>query len=377
MITNEKPKRRWLKRTLLGLAIAIPVGIAALLWLGAPEPTPCRPSGEHMQAVVYHEYGTADVLRLEQVERCEPGDNQVLLEVRAAAANPLDWHYMRGTPYLMRLSSGLRKPVDPGIGVDVSGVVAAIGKSVTRFKVGDEVFGVAPGSFAQYAVASEKRLVPKPAGLSFEQAASVPVAALTALQGLRDIAKIRPGQKVLINGASGGVGTFAVQIAKSYGAEVTGVCSTRNVELVRSLGADHVIDYKKEDFTQGGQRYDVILDNVGNQPLSGFTRVLQPDGILVLVGGGGPSEGNWIGPLARPVKALLMSPFVKPAMVMFISKSSPEDLALLTQLMLSGKVRPVIDRTYPLSQAPDAIRYLEAGRARGKVIIKVGPDPEV
>jgi NADPH:quinone reductase-like Zn-dependent oxidoreductase len=240
---------------------------------------------------------------------------------------------------------------------------------VTQFKPGDRVYGVAPGSFGGYALASLRRIAPMPAGATFEQAAAVPVAAITALQGLRDKGKLRAGQKVLINGASGGVGTFAVQIAHAFGAEVTGVCSTRNLEMVRALGADHVIDYKQEDFTQGQERYDLVLDNVGIHTVSSLRRVLKPQGILVLVGGGGPDAGNWIGPLARPLKALVMSPFVDQEMSMLLANVNPDDLLVMNELIEAGKVTPVIDRTYGLSEVPEAIRYLEEGHARGKVVI--------
>src|SRR4029453_14498002 len=248
-------------------------------------------------------------------------------------------------------------------------------KNVTRFKPGDEVFGNRSGAFAEYLCARADRAIAlKPANMTFEQAAGVPVAGLTALQGLRDKGKVQPGQKVLINGASGGVGTFAVQIAKSLGAEVTGVCSGRNVDLVRSLGADHVIDYTKEDFTKGDERYDVILDNVGTQPLSGFRRVLKPNGICVMIGGGGPNEGKWVGPMARPIKAMLISPFITQKMGMMMAQGNKDDLNILADLMQSGKVTPVIDRTYPLSQIREAMKYLEAGHARGKVVITVAQD---
>jgi NADPH:quinone reductase-like Zn-dependent oxidoreductase len=325
-----------------------------------------------MQAVVYREYGPPDVLRLEQVEKPLPNDNQVLLKVRAAAANPLDWHYVRGIPYLVRIEMGLSKPNAARLGVDVAGEVVAVGKDVTQFKPGDEVFGTGPGAFAEYVRASQNKVVLKPAKLSFEQAAAVPVAALTALQGIRDQAKVQPGQKVLINGASGGVGTFAVQIAKAFGAEVTGVCSTRNVELVRSIGADHVVDYTKEDFTRSGQRYDVIYDTVGNRSFSDLRRALNPKGIAVLIGGGGPDGGRWIGALADPIKALFYSPFVSQKFKFFLAEIRKEDLAVMREMMESGKVKPVVDRTFALSQVPEALRYLEKGHARGKVVITVG-----
>jgi NADPH:quinone reductase-like Zn-dependent oxidoreductase len=325
-----------------------------------------------MQAIIYCDYGTSEVLKLAQVEKPVPGDDEILVKVRAAAVNPYDWHFMRGTPYVMRLGAGLRKPKEIRFGVDYAGTVEAVGRNVTRFKPGDDVFGGRTGALAQYVVARADRAVThKPAGLSFEQAAAIPIAAVTALQGLRDKGRVQAGDKVLINGASGGVGTFAVQIAKSLGAQVTGVCSTRNVELVRSLGADAVIDYTNDDFTKGAQRYDVILDNVGNRSLADVRRVLQPDGRYVLIGGGGPDAGKWIGPFVKPVQALAMGPFVSQKMGMFIAELNAEDLGRLADLMQSGKVTPVIDRRYPLAETAAAISYLETGRARGKVIITV------
>lgn len=370
-VDRASPQRTLLKRkstrlVLLGLSVAL-----LALWLATPTPPPERGSGELMKAIVHHEYGSPDVLRLEDREKLLPNDDQVLIKVRAAAANPLDWHFMRGTPYLVRLDNGLGRPKHIRLGVDVAGEVVAVGGKVTQFKPGDAVFGTAGGAFAEYARASAARIVPKPADLTFEQAAAVPVAALTALQALRDKGRIAPGQKVLINGASGGVGTFAVQIAKAFGAEVTGVCSTRNVELVRSLGADHVIDYTREDFARGAQRYDLIMDNVGNRSLSHFRRVLKPDGTYVLVGGGGPDAGKWIGPFARVIRMLVLSPFTSQELVMLLADINRQDLLVLAELMDQKKVRPVIDRTYALSEVPEAIRYLETGRARGKVIITV------
>ncbi len=324
--------------------------------------------GDRMKAIIYCDFGSPDVLKLEGIARPVPDENQVLIKVRAASVNPYDWHFMRGVPYVMRLEAGLRKPADTRLGGDVAGQVEAVGKNVTQFKPGDEVFGLCHGAFAEYCLGRSK-LALKPANITFEQAASVPVAAVTALQALRDKGKIRAGQKVLINGASGGVGTFAVQIAKSFGAEVTGVCSGRNAELVRSLGADHVIDYTKEDFTKRAERYDLILDNVGTQPLSGFRRVLNPKGICVLIGGGGPNEGRWVGAMSRPIKALLMAPFISQRIGMMIADVNRDDLNVLRDLMQSGKVTPVIDRHYKLSDMPAAIRYLEEGHARGKVVI--------
>ena len=367
--------RRVLKRVFNLIVILIGV-FAIYAWATGARQEPIETGEPHMKAVVYTNYGSPDVLEIRDVKRPVPNDDQILIKVRAAAVNPLDWHFMEGTPYIMRaMGVGLRKPKDPRLGVDVAGQVEAVGKNVTQFKPGDEVFGGKTGAFADYVCArADRAIVLKPANITFEQAASVPIAAITALQALRDKGKVHAGQKVLINGASGGVGTFAVQIAKSFGADVTGVCSTRNLDLVRSLGADHVIDYTKEDFTKGDERYDVILDNVGTQPLSGFRHALQPKGICVMIGGGGPNDGGLIGPMGRPIVALLMSPFISQKMGMMMAELNKEDLTILGDLMQSGKVKPVIDRTYPLSQIAEAMRYLEAGHARGKVIITVGQD---
>jgi NADPH:quinone reductase-like Zn-dependent oxidoreductase len=325
-----------------------------------------------MKAIVYCDFGSADVLRLEDVEKPIPDDDQLLIKVHAAAVNPLDWHFMRGSPYLMRLQAGLRKPKNTRLGVDFAGTVEAIGKNVTRFKPGDEVFGGKTGAFAEYVCVREDRAVAvKPGNLTFEQAAAVPIAGITALQALRDRGQVHPGQRVLVNGASGGVGTFAVQLAKSFGAEVTGVCSTRNVAMVRSLGADQVVDYTKEDFAKSGKTYDVILDNVANHSLSEFRGVLDPKGKYIMIGGGGPNDGKWIGPFARPIKAFVSSPFVSQEMGMFLAELTQKDLIVLSELMQAGKVTPVIDRRYPLSEVPAAIRYLEEGHARGKVVINL------
>jgi NADPH:quinone reductase-like Zn-dependent oxidoreductase len=320
-----------------------------------------------MKAAVYTRYGPPDVVQITDVEKPSPQDDEVLIRVRAASVNPLDWHFMRGTPYFLRIMTGLLNPKDPRLGVDVAGQVEAVGRNVTQFQPGDAVFGSCRGAFVEYACTPESALVTKPDNVTFEQAASVPVAAYTALQGLRDKGQLQPGHKVLINGAAGGVGTLAVQIAKSFGAEVTGVCSTRNVDLVRSLGADRVIDYTQEDFTKGGQRYDLIFDCVGNHSLSAYRRVLSPKGTYIAVGG--PS-GRWmIGALAGSVAALVLSRFVSQNFVTILAKRSKQDLTLVQKLMESGKVTPVIDKRYRLSEVPEAIRYLEEGHARGKVVI--------
>ena len=327
--------------------------------------TPTHP----MRAIVYCDYGLAN-LKLEDVEKPVPNDDQVLVKVRAASVNPYDWHFIEGTPYLMRaMGVGLRKPKDTRLGVDFAGTVEAVGKNVTQFKPGDEVFGGRGGAFAEYVCPRADRAVAlKPANITFEQAASVNIAGITALQALRDKGKVQAGQKVLINGASGGVGTFAVQIAKSFGAAVTGVCSTRNVDLVRSIGADQVVDYSKEDFTKSTQRYDLILDNVGNHSLSELRRVLNPTGKYIMVGG---PAGRWIDPLPRAFSLLVFSRFVSQGMRMFLAELNKQDLTILRDLMQAGKVTPVIDRRYRLSEVPAAIRYLEAGHARGKVVITV------
>jgi NADPH:quinone reductase-like Zn-dependent oxidoreductase len=325
-----------------------------------------------MRAVVYRCYGSPNVLKVENIQKPTPADNQVLVKVHAAAINPLDWHYTRGKPYIMRMEAGIGAPKNPRLGVDFAGTVEAVGKNVKRFKPGDEVFGGKYGALAEYVTpAEDAAIVLKPANLTFEQAASVGVAAITALQGLRDEGKIQAGQKVLINGASGGVGTFAVQIAKAFGAEVTGVSSTRNLQLVRSIGADHVVDYTKEDFTESTQRYDVIIDNVGNRPLLDIRRVLNPEGKYVLIGGGRPDAGPWIGVFVAPIKALVLSKFVSQDMGMFLAELNQEDLTVLSDLMQTGKVTPVIDRRYKLSDIAEAMHYLEDGHARGKVVIDV------
>ena len=321
-----------------------------------------------MKAIVFYEYGSPDVLRFEEIEKPVVEEDQVLVRVHAASVNPLDWHSMRGEPYVMRASGGLTKPKKNGLGADLAGKVEAVGRNVEQFQPGDEVFGMSINTLAEYARVSQHGVVKKPVNLTFEQAAAVPVGAITALQALRDKGQLQRGQKVLINGAAGGVGTFAVQIAKSFGAEVTGVCSTRNLDLVRSIGADHVIDYTKDDFTKSAQRYDLILDAVGKRPLSECRRVLTPEGTLVVVGA---ADGRWIGPLVPPLKALLLSRFVSQKLIFFISKRSTPDLLLLKELIESGKLTPVVDRSYPLNELPEAMRYLEEGHARGKVVITV------
>ena len=327
-----------------------------------------------MKAIAYEVFGSADVLELREVRKPDVAPREVLVRVRAASPNPYDWHFMRGLPLIARPATGLRRPKNVVLGSDMAGEVEAVGKEVTRFRPGDEVFGfVRAGGFAEYVSAPEELLALKPANLSFEQAAAVPLAALTALQGLRDVGEVRSGQKVLIVGASGGVGTFAVQIAKWFGANVTGVCSTRNLEMLRSIGADSVIDYTREDFTRNGQKYDLIFQLAGTASPSACRRALAPKGRLVLSSGDSP--GRFIGPVGRIIKAVLLSPFVGQTLRPLNAKPSSADLQFLKELIEAGSVTPVIDRTYPLSETADAIRYLETGRARGKVAISVSAVP--
>ncbi len=322
-----------------------------------------------MRAMVQDTYGSAEVLELRDIDRPEIGDHDVLVRVRAAGVNPADWAVMSGLPYIARPIYGLRKPKDGVRGTDVSGQVEAVGTGVTRFRSGDEVFGWCTGSYAEYASVSEDALALKPADLTFEQAASVPMAGLVALQALRDHGSVQAGQTVLINGASGGIGTFAVQIAKSLGAQVTGVCSTRNVDLVRSIGADHVIDYTVEDFTRNGQHYDFILDNVANHSLSDLRRALTPHGTLVP--NGGSFDNHWFAGGGRVIKAHVVSRFVSHTLRPFLLSPKLEDLVVLKELIEAGKITPVIDRTYPLGETPQAISHVGEGHARGKVAITV------
>ena len=322
-----------------------------------------------MKAILFTQYGSPDVLQLAEVEKPVPSDDQVLVKVVAASANPLDWHRMRAAPFLVRLSDGFFKPKNPKLGADIAGIVEAVGEDVTEFKPGDEVFGeIGSGSFAEYACAHEKSLVLKPTNVSFEAAAAAPVVGLTALQGLRDTGKIQPGQKVLINGAAGGIGTFAVQLAKSYGTEVTGVCSTRNLDMVRSIGAEHVVDYTREDFTRNGQTYDLIYDTIGNRSVSDYRRALRPNGTCVIAG---------FTSMPRLFEHMILGPMTsrksdRKVGMMGVANPNKEDLLCLQELLATGKVIPVIDRCYPLHETAEAIRYLETLRARGKVIINVG-----
>ena len=365
--------KRILKWSVIVIVLALLVWFQIAYWTSTNHYDRQTAAPNHpMKAIVYSDYGLSN-LKLENIEKPVPNDDQILVKVRAASINPYDWHFVEGTPYIMRMMGvGLRKPKDIQLGVDFAGTVEAVGKNVTQFKPGDDVFGGRGGAFAEYVCRrAEGAVALKPANLTFEQAASVNIAGITALQALRDKGKVQPGQKVLINGASGGVGTFAVQIAKTFGADVTGVCSTRNVDLVRSLGADHVIDYTKEDFAKGTERYDVILDNVPNHSLSECRRILTPNGKYVMIGGGGPNDSRWVGPFGRVIKTMVLSPFTSQKMGMMMADANGKDLTILADMMQSGKLKPVIDRTYKLNEVPAAIAYLEEGHARGKVVITV------
>ncbi len=363
-----------LKRVLLSILGVIVIGLAGLA-IALSHNSPCAPAPtavlkEPMKAAVNRCYGTPDVVRVESVERPVPADHGVLVKVHASSVNPLDWHYLLGEPYLMRAASGWGSPDDVFLGTDFSGTVVAVGKLVTRFKVGDEVYGGGDGAFAEYLRIPEMGPVAlKPSNVSFEEAAAVPVAGMTALQALRDQGHVRAGMKVLINGAGGGVGTFAVQIAKALGATVTAVTTTGNLSLVRSLGADHVIDYTREDFTRGTGQYDVIFDLSGDHPLRAYRRVLPPAGIYIL--GGDTAKGAWLGPLASFGKTLVVARFVTQTMTAFMARLDQADLVVLADMMRAGTIRPVIDRRYGLDQVADAIRYQQAGHARGKVIVTV------
>jgi NADPH:quinone reductase-like Zn-dependent oxidoreductase len=323
-----------------------------------------------MQAIVQDSYGSADVLELRNIDKPVPGDDEVLVRVRAAGVDRGVWHLMTGLPYLLRVAGyGLRAPRSRVRGREVAGVVEAVGRAVTRFRPGDEVMGVSEGSFAEYACAREGKLARKPANLSFEQAAAVPVSGSTALQGLRDQGRLQPSQEVLVIGAAGGVGSFAVQLAKAFGAEVTGVCSTGQVDLVRSLGADHVVDYTREDVTDGSRRYDLVLDTAGRRPLSRLRRALTRRGTLVLVGGEGGDR--WTGGMGRQLRALAIAPFVGQRLRVFVNKERHQELEQLTELIEAGKVTPVVGRTYPLDEAPEAVRDLMAGHRGGKLVITI------
>ncbi|MFE2168932.1 NAD(P)-dependent alcohol dehydrogenase [Streptomyces sp. NPDC059447] len=322
-----------------------------------------------MKAIVQDKYGSSDVLEFREVDRPTPGNGEVLVRVRAASVNARDWHVMRGDPYVARLAFGLTRPRQRIQGTDFAGVVEAVGEGVTGLRPGDEVYGETDAAFAEYVCAPLDVVGVKPAGLTFEQAAAMPLAGNTALMGLRDLGRLRPGQHVLVNGASGGVGTFAVQIAKALGAEVTGVCSTRNVDLVRSLGADHVVDYKREDFTRTGLRYDLVLDLVGNRTLADLRRASTPTGAVVLSGGGVSEGGSLFGPMGLIIRGKLMSRFGGPRVHVLTAKPSADNLAALRGLVERGAVTPAVDRTYPLRDGAEAIRYLEVEHASAKVVI--------
>lgn len=325
-----------------------------------------------MKAIVQDRYGSPDVLRFGEVDKPVVGDHEVLVRVHAAAVNARDWHLMRGDPYVARLVLGLTRPKERIRGTDFAGVVEAVGRDVTRLRPGDQVFGEADGAFAEYVCASQDVVGAKPSNLTFEQAAAVPLAGNTALMGLRNLGRVRPGQRVLVNGASGGVGTFAVQIAKALGAEVTGVCSTKNADLVRSLGADHVIDYTREDFTRNGPRYDVVFDLVGNRSLAECRRALTPSGTLVLSGGGVSEGGSLFGPMGLIIKGQALSRFAgRQRLLVLTAEPKRENLEALTELVERGDITPVVDRTYPLGEAAEAIRYLEVEHARAKVVVTV------
>jgi NADPH:quinone reductase-like Zn-dependent oxidoreductase len=336
------------------------------------DPTnPARDQEEPMQAVVQDTYGAADVLELREIDKPVVGDDELLVRVHAAGVDPGVWHLMTGRPYLVRVMGyGLRTPKVRVRGRDVAGRVEAVGTNVTRFHPGEEVFGIGDGSFAEYVRARADKLAPKPANLSFEQAAAVPISGLTALQGLRDTGGVQPGQQVLIIGAAGGVGSFAVQLAKAFGAKVTGVCSTTKLDLVRSIGAEEVIDYTREDFADGSRHWDLIVDTAGRRSLSQLRRALAPEGTLVIVGGEG--GGRWLGGFDRQIlRAPAVSAFSRQRLRPLVSKERSQDLLVLKELIEAGKVTPVIDRTYPLAEAPEAIRYLEKGHAQGKIVIRV------
>jgi NADPH:quinone reductase-like Zn-dependent oxidoreductase len=323
-----------------------------------------------VKAIRYQRYGSPEVLELLDVDVPTIGDDEILVRVRAASVNPLDFHFMRGTPYLVRTQSGLRRPRDARLGVDLAGEVEAVGRNVTDLTPGDAVFGAGGGAFAEYVrIRHDRAVLPKPGNLTMEQAAAVPIAGFSALQALRDKAKVQPGQRILVNGAAGGVGTFAVQLAKAFGAEVTGVCSTRNVELVRRLGADHVVDYTREAYTSEPGRYDAIIDMAGSRSLSENRQALTRKGVYV--GVGGPDGGQWIGPLIGVFRPAVISPFVSQTLSFFLARPRRDDLAVLSRMLEAGQVTPVIDRTYPLAETAEAIRYLEQGHAQGKVVITI------
>jgi NADPH:quinone reductase-like Zn-dependent oxidoreductase len=355
----------------LAIIVLLVAGLALTLsYTSECGPAPVAEEGtELFQAIQFRCYGSPEVLELARIAKPVIADDEVLVRVKAASLNPLDWHYMRGSPYLMRLMTGLGAPDNHRLGADFAGVVEAVGSSVSRFNVGDAVFGSTKGSFAEYVTKREQDSIAiMPAGASFAQAAAMPVAAITALQALRDHGKLEAGQHVLINGASGGVGSYAVQIAKAYGATVTGVSSERNHEMLQAIGADHVIDYRQSNYTEGEARYDLIVDMISNHSMTANLDVLTPNGRLVIVGG---QKGDWIGPISNLVKKPLLSPFVDQEIIVMLAHSNGADLAVLADLMQSGKLVSVIDRSYALSEVPDAMAYLEEGHVSGKLMVEV------
>jgi NADPH:quinone reductase-like Zn-dependent oxidoreductase len=363
------------KKILLGfvgmLGLAIVSGAVLVSYTTDCPAAPATPQGDTIAAIRQRCYGGPEVLSYERVAKPVPGDDQLLVRVRAVSVNPAEWHGMTGKPYLVHLAKGYGAPRDAEFGADYSGVVEAVGKSVTKFKVGDEIFGGRTGSFAEYIVAKESgSVVLKPANITFEQAAGIPIAAVTALQALRDHGALKAGEKVLINGASGGVGTFAVQIAKAMGAEVTAVCSTRNLELVRVIGADHVVDYTRENFTEGSAKYDLILDNVGTHSLADMSKVMNPGARVIMVGG--PKTNPWFDPMWNIAKGTLHAKLNELTFKFFVAQFNVPDFEYLASLARDGKMTTVIDRTYPLSQTREAMAYLGTQRARGKVIVTVG-----
>lgn len=365
---------KWIKRIALGILIFVGVATVALA-ITIGHTTACDPApatidvSDGIRVIQNRCYGSPDVLELVEIAKPVPKGNEVLVRVKAASVNPLDWHYLRGSPYIMRLESGIGAPKNIRLGADFAGTVEAVGSGVSRFKAGDEVFGTGRGAFGEYVIKHQDGSLAKiPPNASYAQAAALPIAGVTALQAIRDHGKLQAGQRVLINGASGGVGTLAVQIAKAYGAEVTGVCSERNADMVRSIGADHVIDYRKTNYTESGEKYDLIVDMVGNHGVLANLKVLKPSGRLVIVGG---QKGDWIGPLSNMLKSPFVAPFVDQEIIVMLAHSSGEELTVLANLVENGDLSPVIDRSYPLNEVPDAIAYSEEGRARGKIIIEI------
>jgi NADPH:quinone reductase-like Zn-dependent oxidoreductase len=362
-------------KILNGLAATIALGVAALMITvshdtACPTIPPLTGGTEGMRAIMHRCYGAPTHLRVETIAKPVPGDGQLLIKVRASSVNPAQWYGVTGRPYLVRLMNGIGAPKLPRIGFDVAGVVEAVGPNVTLFKPGDEVFGGVAGAYADYVVGREQgAIVMKPENLSFEEAAGIPIGAITALQGLRDHGHVAAGQKVLVNGASGGVGIYAVQIAKAMGAQVTGVCSTHNVEMVRSLGADRVVDYTRDDFSAGKERYDVVFDNVGNHDITDLADVMNPKGIIVIVGGS--KEGAFLGPIKRVAWSKIVANFIDPSVTFFVASVNKADLEWLANLARDGKLKTVIDRRYPLEETGAALDYLGGGHARGKVIISV------